>query len=549
MPSLQPFYDQLTAPGAPFELAIEEVLGEPMPVFVNRPRSLRELLTASAAHDDREFLVCGARRIGYGEHRRAVAQLARTMQEKYGIGPGERVAILAANTPEWILTFWAATSLGAIAVGMNGWWAADEIRHALADSEPKLLVGDRKRLARISGDLTDLPVVEIESDFASLCTGPADLPDVPIDEDAAACILYTSGTTGRAKGAVLSHRSMIASVGLQTLNGAAMLMASSAAAPTGPPCTLLTTPLFHVSGLVAGVVMMLSVGAKVVLREGRFDPVDVMRLIQEEGVTSWSTTPTMAHRVVKHPAVGDCDLSSLVNLGSGGSALSADLQNTIRERLPGAAGGVGLGYGLTESGGIATINSGEDLLEHPTSAGRAMPCVEIEVRDEAGASLPDGIEGEIFIRSPLVMLGYWRNEAATAETLGSGRWLGTGDIGRLEDGHLYINSRARDLIIRGGENVYPIEIEQALEAHPDVDEAAVVGEDHEELGQEIHAFVVPGGDAVLDTDALAAWVGERLAAFKVPARWTIRTSALPRNAAGKVMKPMLLGVPSNLIEE
>ena len=178
-----------------------------------------------------------------------------------------------------------------------------------------------------------------------------------------------------------------------------------------------------------------------------------------------------------------------------------------------------------------------------------MPCVEIEVRDDAGSTLPDGTEGEIFVRSPLIMLGYWRNDEATRESLVGGRWLRTGDIGQLEDGHLYINSRARDLIIRGGENVYPIEVEQALESHDGVDEAAVIGVDHEELGQEIHAFVVPRVGTILDVDELAAWVGGRLAAFKVPANFTVRVAPLPRNAAGKLMKPMLAGAPSNLIEE
>jgi acyl-CoA synthetase (AMP-forming)/AMP-acid ligase II len=549
MSSLGPIYDQLTAPGAPFALAMEEVLGETMPVFASRPGSLRALLEASRAHVDREFLVFGSRRISYREHREQVAQLARGLSEKYGIRPGDRVAILAANRPEWILTFWAVTSLGAIAVGMNGWWAAEEILNALEDCAPSLLVGDRRRLERIEGREIGVPIVEIESAFGSLYTEAHALPDHPIDEDDPACILYTSGTTGRAKGAVLSHRALVAGVGLQTLNGAATLLAHSSAIPTEPPCTLLTTPLFHVSGLVAGVVTMLATGAKVVLREGRFDPVDVMRLIEQEHVTSWPTTPTMAHRVVHHPELDDCDLTSLRHLGSGGSALGEHLQQRIRERLPDAARGIGLGYGLTESGGIATINSGEELAAHPTSAGRAMPSVEVEIRDPAGRRLPEDTEGEIYIRSPLVMLGYWRNEAATEEALAEGRWLRTGDIGRIQGGQLYIDSRARDLIIRGGENVYPVEVEHAIESHPAVDEAAVVGADHEELGQEVHAFVVPKAGSEIGVDELDDWVRGRLAAFKVPARWTLRQTRLPRNASGKLVKPSLAGATLAMIED
>ncbi len=550
MPSLNSFYDGLTQKGAPFELASETVLGENMRVLVNRPRSLAEMLVASEQHDEREFLISGDQRITFAEHRELVYGFARALQHKYGVGPGDRVAILGANSVEWIVAFWAITSLGAIAVGLNGWWSAREIVDGLADCEPKLIVGDRKRLSRLADESISIPVIEIETDFDALSTCRREFQPAAISEDDPACILYTSGTTGRAKGAVLSHRSLIASVGLQTLNGAAMFIVSGSKTPPPAPCTLLTTPLFHVSGLIAGVVMMLSVGAKVVLRDGRFDPIDVMRLIEREGVTSWSTTPTMAHRVVNHPELSKFDLSSLRNLGSGGSALSEALQNTIRERLPSCANGVGLGYGLTESGGIATINSGEELASRPTSAGRAMPCVSVQIRDASGSALVEAEEGEIYIQSPLVMLGYWRNDVATEEALAPGRWLRTGDVGHLEDGHLYINSRARDLILRGGENVYPTEIEHVLEAHPQVDEAAVVGQDHEELGQEVVAFVVPKDGATLEVEDLRGWAAERLAGFKVPVHWRMQQTPLPRNATGKLLKPQLMGELSNtLIEE
>lgn len=537
MSDLQPVYDQLCAPGSPFELIEEEVLGVPMPVFASRPRSLGALLDAAASHDEREFLVMDSQRITYRAFRARVDCLARRLADKYGIGQGDRVALLGANSPEWILTFFAITRLGGIAVAMNGWWAADEIMHALEDSEPRLIAGDRKRLARVEGAWKTHPTIEFETDYDAIGESIETRPSVTVDEDDDACILYTSGTTGRAKGAVLTHRSILAAVALQTLNGAATRLATGAPMPTSPPCTLLTTPLFHVSGLVAGVVMMLSIGAKVVLREGRFDPEDVLRLIEQEGVTTWGTTPTMAHRVVNHPAIHDYDLGSLSNLGSGGSALSPHLQGTIRDRLPGA--GIGLGYGLTESGGVATINSGDDLTKRPGSSGRAMPCVEVEIRDVSGCPAPEGQEGEIFIRSPLVMKGYWRNPGATAKALDADRWLRTGDIGHFEEGHLFINSRARDLILRGGENIYPIEVEQAVEAHPDVDEAAVLGVDHEELGQEVHAIVVPRPDVALDEEALRDWTAERIARFKVPSRWTFRTDPLPRNPTGKVLKTEL----------
>jgi acyl-CoA synthetase (AMP-forming)/AMP-acid ligase II len=310
-----------------------------------------------------------------------------------------------------------------------------------------------------------------------------------------------------------------------------------------------TTPFFHVSGLYTGAVMMLAVGARMVLRAGRFDPVEAMRLIEREQVTSWGPMGTMAYRVVHHPERTRFDLSSVTQIGSGGAPMHPDLQQRIREAFPSARRSLGLGYGLTESGALATVCSGEELVRHPESVGRPLPTVELEIRDPNGRALPEGEEGEIHIRSPLVMLEYWRNPAATKEALLPGRWLRTGDIGRLVEGRLYVNARARDLILRGGENVYPVEIEQRLEAHPDVQEAAVVGVEHEELGQEVQAVVVPVAGRDPTPAALADWVAARLAAFKVPSRWEIRREALPRNATGKVLKNVLLGEAANPFRE
>jgi acyl-CoA synthetase (AMP-forming)/AMP-acid ligase II len=295
--------------------------------------------------------------------------------------------------------------------------------------------------------------------------------------------------------------------------------------------------------------MMLAVGARMVLRAGRFDPVDAMRLIESEQVTSWGPMGTMAYRVVHHPERARFDLSSVVQIGSGGAPMHPDLQARIREAFPSARRSLGLGYGLTESGALATVCSGEELLRYPESVGRPLPTVEVEIRDAAGRPLPEGREGEIHIRSPLVMLEYWRRPEDTKETLLPSRWLRTGDIGRLEGGRLYVDARARDLILRGGENVYPVEIEQRLEIHPDVQEAAVVGVDHEELGQEVKAIVVPLAGRSPSPSDLAAWVAEKLAAFKVPAHFEIRRDPLPRNAAGKVLKGVLLGESENPFRE
>ncbi len=565
MDSLQAITERLTGPGAPFELVWEDVLGERMQVVKGRPRSLRELLEQSRQHADKEYLVYGDRRIGYAEHAARVASVARGLQDRFGVGPGDRVAILAANCPEWILTFWATVSLGGVAAALNGWWAGDEVVYAIEHSQPTLLVGDRRRLARVEGRDLGVPVVEIESDFASLERHAPDaaLPTHPIAEDDPAVILYTSGTTGRPKGAVNSHRGICGFVSVALINGVRMMIYASQRAQPGqssqqsgtppapaPPCALVTAPLFHLSGLYSGAVMMLATGAKTVWRSGRFDPEDVLRLIERERVTTWSALGTMAHQVVTHPDVGRYDLSSVQNIGSGGAPTSREIQEKIRKVFPRGGANMGIGYGLSESVTPAAVITGEELREHPDSVGRAVPSTEIEIRDEQGRALPEGSEGEIHIRSPYLMLEYWRDPKATAETLLPGRWLRTGDIGRLEDGRLYVNSRARDMILRAAENISPVEIEQRLEAHPGVAEAAVLGVDHPELGQEVKAVVVPMPGQRLDAVDLARWVAETLAPYKVPSQWELRDEPLPRNAAGKVLKPVLAGATSNpFVEE
>lgn len=558
MKTLAEIEAELTAPGAPFELVEERVRGERMRVFRERPPSLRALVEASRAKGDAEHLVCEEERLSFAEHARRVASVAAALRDRYGVGPGDRVAILAENRPEWIVTWWATVSLGAVAAALNGWWAGPEIAAGVEDADPKLLVADRKRLDRLApGALGALPVVDMDRDFPALAAYAPDapLPETPLDEDAPATLLYTSGTTGRPKGAVSSHRSVLCFVRLGTFHAARLMIWNAqredgSAPPPLPPCMLVNAPLFHVSGLFAGALSGLANGLKTVWTRGRFDPGKVLRLIEEERVTSWGPMGTMAHRVVHHPERGRFDLSSMRNVGSGGAPMGRELQEKLREAFPHARAALGLGYGLTESTTSLTIIGGPELEAHPESVGRPLPSVELEIRDAEGRRLPEGAEGEIWARGPMIMQGYWRRPDATAEALAPGGWLRTGDVGRLEEGRLYVNARARDLILRGGENVYPAEIELCLEGHPEVREAAVLGADHPELGQEVWAIVVPAEGARPAPEALAAWVGARLAAFKVPTRWELRQTPLPRNATGKVLKPVLAaGGGSPFVEE
>jgi acyl-CoA synthetase (AMP-forming)/AMP-acid ligase II len=541
---------EMCKPGGYFEMEDAEVLGERMKVFKHRAPSLRHLLETSAGFGDKEYLVYEDRRITFQEHATAVASLARALAERYGVAKGDRVAILAANCPEWIMTFWAAVSLGAVAVGLNGWWVGKEILYGLGDARPRVLVGDSKRLARLEGMDADIPIIRMETDLQELLDAYPDagLSTEPIAEDDPACILYTSGTTGRPKGVVNSHRNVVGLIGIQAFHGLRTLQCRSAP-PPGSPTTLVTSPLFHVSGLYAGAVIALAMGIKSVWMKGRFEPVRAARLIQEERVTNWGPMGTVAYRFVSHPEVGRFDLSSVTAFGSGGAPMARELQDRLREVFPAAGDSAALGYGLTECTGLAALNFGDEFRQRPDAAGRPLPTVQIEIRDTAGKPVNPGMDGEIHIRGPVVMLGYWEKPDDTAWSIIQGRWLRTGDIGRFEDGYLVINSRARDLILRGAENIYPAEIEQCLAEHPRVDEAAVFGVENAEMGQEVKAMLVPVAGSTLNPEELAAWVRERLAYFKVPTHWEIREAPLPRNAVGKVLKHLLEGRKENPFAE
>ena len=542
---------RLTAEGAPFETVEEAVLGEPMQVYKNRARSLRDLLAGSSAHGDKTYFIFDdGRRLTYAEHLRVVASVASALREDYGIQPGDRVAILAANCPEWIVAYWASVSLGAIVVGMNGWWTGDEIQYGLAVAKPSLLIADQRRLARLEGADPGVPTVVIETDFDALWQRDLDaaLPDVPIAEDDASVILFTSGTTGRPKAAILSHRNLCSFVMSSFFIGARRAMTEpSDDRPAG--AGLAAFPLFHVSGMFGSATTGLAAGTTAVWPTGRFDAKKVIELSKQYGITSWGGAATHVFRLLDAVDETGFDTSVLTSVGIGGSATTPELIRRTEARIPQLKGTFGSGYGSTETGALVSYAGHSMLVESPDCVGPALPTVEIRILDDDDNEVAEGNDGQICVRSPLVMLGYWENEAANAETLLPGRWLKIGDVGRLERGRLHLASRKRDLIIRGGENIYPAEIENRLEEHPDLLEVAVVGVDHVELGQEAKAIVVPREGADPDPEELKAFVAEKLAYYKVPTYFEVRRDKLPRNATGKVMKHVLTGDSENTFVE
>lgn len=532
---------RLTARDAPFEVVAEQVRGTTMPVLRNRHRSLNTLLAESARYGEAEYLVCDDLRLTFTEHLARVASLAYELRTRYGVEKGDRVAILSANNAEWIMSFWAATALGAITVGMNSLWSAREIRYGMELAAPKVIIADHRRRGLLGS--VDPAVLSIENDVPVMGSAhpAADLPEVQIDEDDPAVILFTSGTTGRAKGATHSHRNMVAAVDFHRFNDA--LAAELGQAPHARRF-LLATPLFHIAALHNLAVPRLAFGDTAVISTGRFDIERVLRLIERERLTNWGAVPTMLTRLLEHGDLSRYDLSSLRAVSISSAPSSDAFRARLREILPAAERSLGTSYGLTESSSAATLATVADLAGRPDTVGRPVLTTRVEIRDEAGDPVEDGVEGEIYLRGPLIMLGYWNNPEATAAAIDETGWMRTGDLGTMEDGYLRISSRRSDLILRGGENVYPAEVEAVLGEHPAVRECIVLGVDHDEYGEEVCAVVVVSGEGLTESE-VSGFVAERVARYKVPTRWIFRTEDLPRNATGKVKQvDVRAGLPS-----
>jgi long-chain acyl-CoA synthetase len=545
---------QLTGPGGPFEICEEEVRGRPMKNWRNRERSLREKIVNAGRFGDAECMVQEDRRITYGEFARLVAGAARALRDEHGLRRGDRLAIFAYNSPDWLITLFGAAAVGGIAVGLNGWWTTEEVEYGCADSGSRFLVVDERLYPRVAAVRDRLPGLERifyvgthppagTIPIAELLVPRDDMPTDPVEEDDPFVILYTSGTTGRPKGCITTHRGTIAQVtGILLAAVAGAMTGAGAPLPAGggPPTSLLTSPLFHVAGIHSVVCTALTAGSKLVFSSGKFDPERVMQLIEREKVTVWGAVPTMLHRVVHSPNVGRYDLSSLRSISFGGAPTAPETIERAAEVLP-VQPTMSNAYGLTETHGVATVNAGKDLLGRMTSAGRPLPVLEVRVVDETGREVPRGARGEITLYGPTVTPGYWNRPKETAETVRQG-WLYTGDLGYLDDeGFLFVVDRAKDMIIRGGENVYCVEIENCLAEHPDIDEAAIIGVPDAELGERVKAVVRPVPGRRLDAKDVQRYVASRLAAFKVPEVVEFIDKPIPRNPAGKILKNVLRG--------
>jgi long-chain acyl-CoA synthetase len=580
---------QLTGEGQIFEMTTAVIRGQELRVWKHAPATLGTVLDLSRGHGDKDFLVYEDERLSFVDHYAQVATVARRLLE-VGFARGDRVAIAMRNLPEWVVAFWSGIAAGGVAVPLNAWWTGDELAYGVTDSGAAVLFCDLERLARLAPHLADAPALRLvvvvderrgtsglevvsrapgqlhvrdreQGDVVIETTaevrffhelvdgadGEGGLPELDVDPDDDATIFYTSGTTGRPKGAVGTHRN--ACTNLMNLffiaqRGQLRFTDPDETPSTGQNSFLLSVPLFHATGCLASMVVNTAAGGKLVMMH-HFDPERALELIEREQITVFGGVPTMALQILDSPDFARRDTSSVRSVSYGGAPAPPELVKRIKAAFP--EGQPGNGYGLTETSAATSMNTGPDYVARPESVGVAVPVTDVAVVPEEfeGTEPPEDrqrgpeVTGELWVRGPQVVKGYWNRPEETALVFTNG-WLHTGDVARIDDeGFIYIVDRAKDVIIRGGENVYSVEVEAALFEHPDVADAAVIGVPHPTLGEEVGAVVIVRPGRTIDPDELRRHVAERLARYNVPTQIWFREGHLPRNPAGKVLKRQL----------
>jgi long-chain acyl-CoA synthetase len=539
---------EVSAPGQPFEIIDAEHDGVTNRVFKNSPANLRQFFDLARGVES-TFLVYEDEEWSFARVMAEVDALGYALVHHYGIKAGDRVGIAMRNYPEWVISFAAITSVGAISVSMNAWWTSEELDFAIHDSGLTLLIGDAERIhrssepcaqagvrllgARLDEDHTYDEAVDRWRDV--VVTGVA-LPEVELLPDTDATILYTSGTTGFPKGAVSTHGAIC-----QTIMAFAAGEPIQAARRDGEapefglaPCFILIVPLFHVTGCIPVMMSCFSWHFKLVMMY-KWEPERALELIERHRVTAFVGVPTQSWDLIESPSFFKYDTSSLASVGGGGAPAPTTLVERVEHSF--TTGRPNLAYGMTETNAYGPSNFGDDYVSHPTSTGRVPTIVmDVDIRDESMNSLPVGEGGEIWLKTPTMIRGYWRQPEETAETIVQG-WLRTGDLGHVSDeGFLYVDDRLKDMILRAGENVFSAQVESAIYEHPAVYEAAVLGLPDERLGEVVAAVITVRPGSALNEEELRTFLEPRLAAYMIPSRVAFTDEPLPRNPAGKLLK-------------
>jgi long-chain acyl-CoA synthetase len=558
----QAAWDELTGPEGPFAWSVQEVRGVPTRVYDQAPPNMALVWAASIAYAENEYLIYGEERMTYGQAHTQVDALASYLTS-VGVGHGDRVALSMRNYPEWALAYWATLKIGAAVVGMNAWWTGAEMEFGLADSTPKALIVDEERLKRVEPELEglrknsslhvigvrvqgELPEDSIHwEDAIEKASELPSAPEIDISPEDDVCIFYTSGTTGRPKGAALTHRGAVSNLlNLGFWNAmtvtAGMKAVAAGETPAGAdkqagesnPGSVLAVPLFHVTGCNCCLHPVTAQGGRLILMY-RWDAGVALELIEKERPSTFTGVPTMARELINHPDFEARDTSSLSHLGGGGAAVQPDLVHKIEKKIDGRPS---TGYGLTEVNGVIAMNSAHFFTAKPESTGPVVPILESRIVSEDGEDQEAGQLGELWVRGGNVFRGYLNRPEANEEILTDG-WFHTGDIGYLDDdGFLFLVDRAKDMVLRGGENVYSAEVEAAIYEHPSVAEAAVFAVPDERLGEAVGVAIVKLPGAQLTAEELQNHVRTLIASFKVPEHIWFSEEPLPRNANGKFLK-------------
>jgi len=541
--------DEVTGPGSWFELEDGVVNGVPMKVFKNAPKALRDVFNPSR-ESDATYMVYEDEEWSYKKTHQEADALAYALVHTYGIKPGDRVGISMRNLPEWVVSFTAITGIGAVSVSMNSWWTEEELEFSLKDVGLSVLIVDSERIERATGPCErngtkmitvregDVTIPAVAKRWEDVVVRGEAMPFVEITTDMDAIILFTSGTTGFPKGAVSTHQavanSMMAFSARASANGKRVEgLAQEKKDSPFPNVGILAVPLFHVTGMA----VMLSNFAyqfKMVIMF-KWDPERALQLIEKHHITTFTGVPTQSWDLVQHPNFSKYDTSSLNVVGGGGAPAPAKLV----EQVDGAfkSGRPNLSYGMTETNAYGPGNVGSEYTSHPNSTGRIpIPGMELEIRDEDANPVPRNTSGEIWMKGPMLIRGYWNRPDANKETIVDG-WLRTGDLGRIDDeGFIFIEDRAKDMIIRGGDNVYGAEVETGIYEIPEVYEAAVFGIKHERLGEEVACVIMVKPGMTLTEEQVTTYLNGRMAKYKIPTRIAFTTEPLPRNPAGKFLK-------------
>jgi acyl-CoA synthetase (AMP-forming)/AMP-acid ligase II len=500
-----------------------------------------------AQHGGADFLVDGEERLSFATVHAEAAKVAHVLVGGFGVQKGDRVGIAMRNAPSWIVLYMGVLMAGGVATLLNGWWQGSELCDGIADVGAELVFADPPRAKRLEecgrepgGEvvLVDVALPLAEALAPVLARGGADSVLPEIGPEDLATILFTSGSTGQSKGAYSTHRAVVQG----TFNYIAMALMmlqigtedGTIKEPRPQHAVLMTVPLFHVTGEIPMLLVSFAIGRKMVMMP-KWNALEAMKLIEREKVTNFTGVPLMSWEILNHPDRANYDLSTVQSFAAGGAPRPPEHVRRLAEEMPAPPA---LGYGLTETNAVGAGSFSTNYLEKPNSTGRqSAPLVEIAILDDDGNQVPQGERGEVSIRTIANFSGYWNNPTATAACMTGDGFFRTGDIGYLDpDGYLFIVDRKKDIIIRGGENISCQEVEAALYEHPAIAEACVFGLSDERLGEIVGAIVHVHPGEHLSEEALIFFLGERLAAFKVPARLWYSDDLLPRLGTEKIDK-------------